>query len=115
MTEPCGYGPESAGGWARYSKYKDFGMEWLEEIPAHWNVRRLGQVGSVAKCSGGPKSDESSNGVPCIRYGDLYTKYDSFITRSRALVSRERALQYSTTQYGDLLFAASGETVEGRR
>ncbi len=112
MTEPFGSNPEAAGGWVRYLEYKDSGVAWLGEIPAHWEVRRLGKIGPVAKCSGGPKSDEASDGVPCIRYGDLYTQYDSFITRSRALVSRERAPRYSTTRYGDLLFAASGETIE---
>ena len=96
----------------RCSEYRDSGVEWLSEIPADWEVRRLGQIGRVAKCSGGPKSDESAKGLPCIRYGDLYTQYDSSITQSRALVSRERAPQYSTIKFGDLLFAASGETTD---
>ena len=26
-----------------YSEYKDSGVEWLGEIPAHWNIKRLGQ------------------------------------------------------------------------
>ncbi len=27
--------------WQRYPKYKDAGMEWLEDIPDHWAVRPL--------------------------------------------------------------------------
>ena len=27
-----------------YPAYKDSGVEWLGEIPAHWEVRRLKQV-----------------------------------------------------------------------
>jgi type I restriction enzyme S subunit len=27
--------------WKPYPDYKDSGVEWLGEIPAHWNVIRL--------------------------------------------------------------------------
>lgn len=27
-----------------YDKYKDSGIEWLGEIPAHWEVRRMKDV-----------------------------------------------------------------------
>ena len=30
-----------------YPAYKDSGMEWLGNMPAHWNVRRLGQVARI--------------------------------------------------------------------
>ena len=26
----------------KYDKYKDSGVEWLGEIPSHWDVKRLG-------------------------------------------------------------------------
>jgi type I restriction enzyme S subunit len=29
------------GKWKAYEKYKDSGVEWLGEMPAHWEVRRL--------------------------------------------------------------------------
>jgi type I restriction enzyme S subunit len=28
----------------RYAKYKDSGVEWLGEVPEHWDVRRLGAI-----------------------------------------------------------------------
>ncbi len=27
--------------WQRYPEYKDSGVEWIEEIPAHWELKRL--------------------------------------------------------------------------
>ena len=27
--------------WKRYSEYKDSGVEWLGEVPAEWEVRKL--------------------------------------------------------------------------
>src|SRR5216683_1751510 len=29
------------GKWKRYPAYKDSGVEWLGEIPKHWEVKRL--------------------------------------------------------------------------
>ena len=29
------------GKWKPYPAYKDSGVEWLGEIPAHWEVKRL--------------------------------------------------------------------------
>ncbi len=95
-----------------YASYRESGVEWLEEVPAHWDVRQLGQFGVFSKGSGGNKEDEVSTGVPCIRYGDLYTTHKFFIRRSRSYVSCKRAQDYTPIRYGDVLFAASGETIE---
>ena len=98
--------------FGRYATYRDSGVEWLGRIPAHWEVRRLGAMGRITKCSGGSKAQDVAEGVPCVRYGDLYTHHDSSITETRAFVSAEHAAQYSTIRYGDLLFTASGETID---
>ena len=92
---------------------KDSGVEWLGEIPAHWEVKRLGRIGRFFKGRGGTKADERDTGVPCIRYGDLYTKHHFLITASRAYVTPELAMSvYTPINYGDVLFAGSGETID---
>jgi type I restriction enzyme S subunit len=93
----------------RYPKYKDSGVEWLREVPEHWEVRRLRQIGPLLKGSGGSKEDIVENGVPCVRYGDLYTTHAYFVRQARTHVSEERAVDYFSIQRGDVLFAASGE------
>ena len=35
----------------RYLEYKDSGVGWLEEVPAHWEVSTLRRV-TVDKCDG---------------------------------------------------------------
>jgi type I restriction enzyme, S subunit len=35
---------EAVAGFPRYDEYKDSGVEWLGEIPAHWRLNRLGTV-----------------------------------------------------------------------
>ena len=78
-----------------YPACKPSGVEWLGEVPAHWEVRRLGQMGTLSKGNGGSKEDEEPEGVPCVRYGDLYTTHTRFIWGSRAFVSRTRAADYT--------------------
>ena len=99
-------------GFAPYASYKSAGVEELGEVPAHWEVRRLGQIGRLSKGSGGSKDDESPDGVSCIRYGDLYTAHDLFIRASRSFVSTDRAEDYTSIRFGDVLFAGSGETID---
>ena len=73
---------------------------------------RLGAMGRITKCSGGTKAHEVAEGIPCVRYGDLYTYHGSSITETRSFVAREHSGGYSRIRYGDVLFAASGETME---
>ncbi|MEW6276875.1 MAG: hypothetical protein AB1556_17420, partial [Bacillota bacterium] len=45
MTEGADLVPQAslagAKKWRRYPAYKDSGIEWLGEIPEHWEVKRL--------------------------------------------------------------------------
>jgi len=93
-----------------YSFYKNSGIEWLGDVPAHWDVRRLGQIGTLLKGRGGSKADEVDEGIPCVRYGDLYTTHTWSITETRSSLAPEKAGEYTSIQFGDVLFAASGET-----
>ncbi|MHC4143385.1 MAG: restriction endonuclease subunit S [Planctomycetota bacterium] len=95
-----------------YPAMKDSGVEWLGEVPEHWEVRQLGRIGSFLKGKGGTKEDEVENGVPCVRYGDLYTQHRFFIQKTRSCVSLEKSESYTPIHYGDVLFAGSGETIE---
>jgi type I restriction enzyme S subunit len=95
-----------------YPAMKDSGVPWLGQVPEHWEVETIGRLGALFKGNGGSKADEAPDGVPCVRYGDLYTRYEFFIASSRSFVTAERANAYTPIAYGDVLFAASGETVE---
>ena len=95
-----------------YPAYKDSDLESLGKVPEHWEVRRLGQFGTLSKGNGGNKGDEVPSGIPCVRYGDLYTTHTNFIWKSRSFVSEQNATNYTPLRFGDVLFAASGETIE---
>ena len=113
MNSTCELGRNSTRALKPYPAYKDSGVEWLGEVPAHWDVRRLGRLGRLFKGGGGTKEDEREDGIPCVRYGDLYTHHQLFITASRACVTPElAATTYTPIRYGDVLFAGSGETID---
>ena len=95
-----------------YAVMKESNEGLLGEVPAHWDVCKLGQVGVFLKGNGGNKGDEASMGVPCIRYGDLYTTHRFFVSNSRSFVSKRKSLEYTSIKFGDVLFAGSGETIE---
>ena len=101
-----------SAGLQPYPAYKPSGVEWLGEVPAHWEVRRLAHMGRLTKGRGGTREDSADCGVPCIRYGDLYTQYRFFIERAMSFVSHDTVESYTPIQYGDVLFAGSGETIE---
>jgi len=95
-----------------YPKTKDSGLSWLGEVPEHWYVTPISRIGQLFKGNGGNKDDEVPSGVPCVRYGDLYTWHEFFIRSARACVPPNLVSAYTPIRYGDLLFAASGETFE---
>jgi type I restriction enzyme S subunit len=88
------------------------GLELIGDVPSHWSVKPLRLLGRLLKGTGGSKEDAVEEGVPCVRYGELYTTHRNFVERVRTFVTPERAKEYTPIEYGDVLFAASGETIE---
>ena len=95
-----------------YPTYKLSKISWLGDVPEHWEVVQLGRIGVFSKGSGGTKEDEVTDGIPCVRYGDLYTTHESFINQTRSYISPEKANAYTAINRGDVLFPTSGETIE---
>ena len=93
-------------------RLKASGIELLKDIPEHWQVRCLGQIGTLSKGSGGSKQDEVSTGIPCVRYGDLYTSHEYSILKSRSCIPDSKYEEYTPLQFGDVVFAGSGETID---
>ena len=77
-----------------------------------WEQIRLGKVGTFAKGSGITKSELVDGGIPCVRYGELYTRHDDVIRAFHSFISRETATSSMRIISGDVLFAGSGETAE---
>jgi len=56
---------------------KDSGVEWLGEVPKHWDVKRLRHVASFSNSNVDKKSYEGQKSVLLCNYTDVY--YNEFI------------------------------------
>ncbi|OBJ91220.1 hypothetical protein A5639_10940 [Mycolicibacterium conceptionense] len=75
-----------------------------------WRRVKLGELGTFYKGRGIKRDDVRSSGVPCIRYGELYTDFVNYTSSTRSFVSPDVAATALPIHSGDLLFAGSGET-----
>ena len=88
------------------------GQTRLPGFSGAWEVKRLGEVGIFLKGSGVRKDEAQSGGLPCIRYGEIYTYHNDYIKQFNSWISVEVAATATRLKQGDLLFAGSGETKE---
>ncbi|SEA89812.1 restriction endonuclease subunit S [Acidovorax soli] len=55
-----------------YSKYKDSGVEWLGQVPDHWDVDRIkASVESARNGIWGEEADSEGLDIPCVRVADF--------------------------------------------
>lgn len=88
------------------------GRTRLPGFAGAWMTTTLGELGSFFKGRGVRRDDVRATGVPCIRYGELYTDFVNYTATTRSFVTPEVASTALRIRSGDLLFAGSGETRE---
>ena len=88
------------------------GKQRLPGFSGEWKKVRLGSSGSFSKGKGIAKDDVAEKGLPCIRYGQIYTTDVHIATQLPSRVSLEVAQQSTRIGYNDLLLAGSGETID---
>lgn len=74
--------------------------------------RRLGEIGTFVRGKRFVKGDFVDSGVPCIHYGEIYTRYGTWASEAHTFLAASRASQLRTASPGDLIIVATGETVE---
>ncbi|PTP99398.1 restriction endonuclease subunit S [Vibrio splendidus] len=85
--------------------------EVIHELGLSTNIKTLGELGAIFKGKGIPKSEVINTGLPCIRYGELYTKHHRIIREFHSFISKESVRKSIQIECGDILFASSGETI----
>lgn len=86
------------------------GRTRLDGFTGEWREATLEELGVFLKGRGIKRENVRASGVPCIRYGELYTTHRNYTRTTVSFVEpgvAERALPIRT---GDILFAGSGET-----
>ena len=95
---------------ARRGKEKDIAQN--EPLPKGWREVKLGEISKFSKGSGITKKEVRDKGVPCIRYGELYTKHNLKVRDFYSFISNKDLDKRKLIKNNDLLFAGSGETRE---
>lgn len=85
--------------------------EVLEELSEKKELVNLSDLGQLLKGKGIPKSAVVENGIPCVRYGELYTKHHRVIREYYSFITEEEKLNSFPLKKNDVLFAGSGETI----
>lgn len=85
--------------------------EVLNELEDRSDLVPLVDLGELLKGKGIPKADVESSGIPCVRYGELYTKHHRIIRNFDSFISEESKSSSFRLKKHDILFAGSGETI----
>lgn len=97
----------------RYPEYKDSGVEWLGEIPLHWDVSRLKRAASVFPSNVDKKSNEDEVPVHLCNYTDVY--YNDTISPGMsfmpATATAEQVNKF-TLRAGDTIITKDSETAD---
>jgi type I restriction enzyme S subunit len=97
----------------RYPKYKASGVEWLGEVPEHWEVRRLKQACTATPSNVDKKSHEGEKQVRLCNYVDVY--YNDEITEAIdfmvATASDDQITKF-TLRAGDTIITKDSETAD---
>ena len=96
--------------WKSYPSYKGSGVEWLGEIPAHWEVKRLKRVlAAPLKYGANEPAELDDPDLPrYVRITDV-DENDGLRNETFKSLPVEIAREYILRE-GDLLFARSGAT-----
>jgi type I restriction enzyme S subunit len=88
------------------------GKTRLPGFGGEWEHYQIGNLGSFSKGRGIRRDDVSDDGVGCIRYGEIYTRYNNYVLSPFSRIPRSVAANALPIKHGDILFAGSGETAE---
>ena len=94
-----------------YPACKPSGVEWLGEIPAHWEIKRLKSFASVRLSNVDKKSEEGQAAVGLCNYVDVY--YNERISPDvefMAATASENQIRRFSLHKGDVLITKDSES-----
>lgn len=78
-----------------------------------WKYMKLGEIATEMYRGSGIRRDQiTTNGSPCVRYGEIYTTYNYYFDKCVSHTDESAIAPKKYFEYGDILFAITGESVE---
>jgi type I restriction enzyme, S subunit len=72
--------------YKRYERYKDSGIEWIGEIPEHWDINKLKRLAKIVTGNTPPKRDDKNYSVEGIQW----IKPDNILDNGKVAISKKR-------------------------
>ena len=107
----------------QYEYYRDTLLTFDDNNPLHSFIQRycpngveykkIGDIATDVFRGYGIKKDQvTSTGIPCVRYGEIYTKYNLWFDSCFSHTDESLITNKKYFEHGDILFAITGESVE---
>jgi type I restriction enzyme S subunit len=96
-----------------YETYKDSGIEWLGNVPKHWNNHRIDWIAQIVRGNTGFKRDEllDKGEYVALQYGKTY-KVDIVDNDFKFFVNSEFYKKSQIVSNGDTILISTSETIE---
>jgi len=97
---------------------KESGVPWLGDIPEDWEVKKFRFLFNLTKGLTITKANLKSNGIPCVNYGEIHSKYGFEVIPERdelKYVDKNylETSNQSLLERGNFVFADTSEDIEG--
>lgn len=95
---------------------KDSGIDWIGQIPKHWEVKRLKEIFNFSKGLSITKEDLQDNGYKVINYGQIHAKNNKSTEINDELIRYVNKNKINNTYKvytGDFIFADTSEDYLG--
>ncbi|MCK4869829.1 MAG: restriction endonuclease subunit S [Gammaproteobacteria bacterium] len=95
-------------------RFPEFGESAADkgELPKEWKIKSLDLFGSFLRGKGISNSEKTETGIPCITYGEIYTRHEFVIKNFYSFIDNSTARKSQRIKRNDILFAGSGETLD---
>ena len=92
-------------------------MSKLEELIAEFcpngvSYKKLGEIATISRGGNLQKKGFCSDGVPCIHYGQIYTRYGLFADKTFTFISEDCAKKQKLAYPNDIVMAVTSENIE---
>lgn len=97
---------------------RDSGIDWIADIPVHWNTMRFKHYFKTGKGLDITKGDLTPEGAPIVSYGQVHSKYNTGTKLDDVLIrhlpeSLTEGCHSSKVNIGDFIFADTSEDING--
>lgn len=79
------------------------------EIPETWEWARIKSIGTIIRGNGIKRSEIVGEGLPCVRYGEIYTSYQTSFTSAISKIPLDLFEKSKHFSHGDILLTLTGE------